>query len=124
MNSFSAELRESLHNKYGRVPSAAFLAVHFNRYFSEGTPVSQETTRKWIRGVSMPSYIHLKVLIVWLTLDIRRCFDLDGVAPTEKDLAPKILYREQTMRLAELLNKLPIETQRIVFNFVSRLQRV
>ncbi len=124
MNSFSAELRESLHNKYGRVPSAAFFAVHFNRHCSEGTPVSQETTRKWIRGVSMTSYIHLKVLIVWLTLDIRRCFDLDGVAPTEKDLAPKILYSEQTMRLAELLNKLPIETQRIVFNFVSRFQRV
>ena len=119
MNSFSAELRESLHNKYGRVPSAAFLAVHFNRYFSEGTPVSQETTRKWIRGVSMPSYIHLKVLIVWLTLDIRRCFDLDDVAPTKKDWAPKIPYGEQTMRLAELLNKMPIETQRMIFNLAS-----
>jgi len=124
MNSFSAELRESLRNKYGRVPSAAFLAVHFNRYFSEGTPVSQETTRKWIRGVSMPSYIHLKVLIVWLTLDIRRCFDLDDVELTGEDLAPKIVCGEETMRFAELLNKLPIDTQRIVFNFVSRLQRV
>ncbi len=72
----------------------------------------------------MPSYIHLKVLIIWLTLDIRRCFDLDDIEPTEKDRAPKILYREQTMRLAELLSKLPIETQRIVFNFVSRFQRV
>ena len=119
MNSFSAELRESLRNKYGRVPSAAFLAVHFNRYFFEGNPISQETTRKWIRGVSMPSYTHLKALIVWLALDIRRCFDLDEVKPTERDLASKIPYGEQTMRLAELLNKMPIETQRMIFNLAS-----
>ncbi|MFN4986987.1 MAG: hypothetical protein ACK5FO_01790 [Burkholderiales bacterium] len=79
MKSFAVVLRDALRKKYGRIPSAAFLAIHFNRCFPEGAPVSQETTRKWMRGISMPSYPHLRALMIWLTLDARKCFDLDCI---------------------------------------------
>jgi hypothetical protein len=45
MKSFAVVLRDALRKKYGRIPSAAFLAIHFNRCFPEGAPVSQETAR-------------------------------------------------------------------------------
>ena len=119
MKSFSGELRGGLKKRYGRLPSAAFTAIQFNRYSSQDAPVSQETTRKWMRGLSMPSYLHLKVLIVWLKLDIMKCLDLADVRLSDASLESDIFYADETIRITEILNKLPFKTLETVLGLVS-----
>jgi len=66
---FSALLRDSLRAYYGRVPSAAVVARDFNLRAYETTPISQESARRWLRGVSIPEDERLRVLVNWLNLD-------------------------------------------------------
>jgi hypothetical protein len=67
----------------------------------------------------MPSYAHLRVLMIWLTLDARKCFDLNGIQTTDVVLMQELSHEDETMKLADLLGRLPRETQRIIFNLVS-----
>lgn len=67
--SFSALLRDSLRAQYGRIPSAAVVAREFNLRAYDTSPVSQESARRWLRGVSLPEEERLRVLVNWLNLD-------------------------------------------------------
>ena len=67
--SFSALLRDSLRARYGRIPSAAVVAREFNLRAYETSPISQESARRWLRGVSLPEEERLRVLVNWLNLD-------------------------------------------------------
>jgi hypothetical protein len=118
MAAFSAELRNVLREKYGRVPSASFIAIHFSRHSNE-ISVSHETARRWLRGISMPSYTQLRVLILWLNLDIRRCFDIEGARYTGAGLQPEISQSGNTTKLVEHLARLPIETQQLMIELLS-----
>jgi transcriptional regulator with XRE-family HTH domain len=65
---FSEELVRCLEYKYGRIPSASIFARDFN-YRSPGlAPITPETARRWLRGLSAPTLDRLKVLIDWLEL--------------------------------------------------------
>jgi len=68
---FAKSLARHLLDYYGRVPSASILARDFNfRVGIEGTQISQETARRWIRGISMPELDKLQVLVDWLNLEM------------------------------------------------------
>jgi hypothetical protein len=67
--SFSALLRNSLRARYGRIPSAAVVAREFNLRAYDTSPISQESARRWLRGVSLPEEERLRVLVNWLNLD-------------------------------------------------------
>lgn len=69
---FSRSLREHLKNYYGKVPSASIVAKDFNLRASDIDPISQESARRWIRGVSLPDQDRLRVLIEWLNLDFNQ----------------------------------------------------
>jgi hypothetical protein len=68
---FAKSLARHLLDYYGRVPSASILARDFNfRVATEGAQISQETARRWIRGISMPELDKLQVLVDWLNLEM------------------------------------------------------
>ena len=115
---FSAELRSVLRAKYGRIPSASFIAIHFGRYSNE-ISVSHETARRWLRGVSMPSYTQLRVLILWLNLDIRKCFAIEGAGYAGAGLPSEVSQTGNATKLAEHLAGLPIETQKLMIKLLS-----
>lgn len=68
-SNFSALLRDSLKSRFGRIPSAAVIAREFNLRAYNTDPISQESARRWIRGVSLPEEERLRVLVTWLDLD-------------------------------------------------------
>jgi len=68
---FAKSLARHLLDYYGRVPSASILARDFNfRVGTEGSQISQETARRWIRGISMPELDKLQILVNWLNLEM------------------------------------------------------
>jgi hypothetical protein len=111
---FSSHLRKALRARYGNLPSAAFVAAQFNRRLISSNGVSIECVRRWLRGLSMPSYFHLKTLIVWLELDAER---LLGVGAKEEF----VRYPEAIMRLAEMISQMPPASQVPLLNFVSSM---
>ncbi len=66
---FSRSLRACLHKHYGKVPTASIIARDFNLRAYDIEPITQESARRWIRGLSIPEEDRLKVLIEWLKLD-------------------------------------------------------
>ncbi len=66
---FSAQLRAALKAKYGMLPSASHFAVVFNRQIAPDE-VSGESARRWMRGVTLPSYHHMEALVQWLNLNL------------------------------------------------------
>ena len=68
-DNFACHLRECLKSRYGKLPSAAVVARDFNLRAHGTSPISQESARRWIRGVSLPEEDRLRVLVNWLNLD-------------------------------------------------------
>lgn len=77
---FSAQLRECLRTRYGKIPSAAVIARDFNLRAYGTQPISQESARRWIRGVSLPEEDRLRVLVNWLNLDFNNVLRSDDVS--------------------------------------------
>ena len=71
-DSFSSSLRNCLNAYYGRIPSAATFARDFNLRAYGTSPITQESARRWMRGVSLPEEDRLRVLINWLGLDYNK----------------------------------------------------
>ena len=78
-DSFSAHLRECLKQRYGKIPSAAVVARDFNLRAYGTSPISQESARRWIRGVSLPEEDRLRVLVNWLNLDFNHVLKNPGI---------------------------------------------
>ncbi len=64
---FSIVLRSGLVNKFGRIPTAQKFSDDFN--LRSVKPITRETARKWINGLTMPESERLLVLIQWLNLN-------------------------------------------------------
>lgn len=71
---FGHVLRMALKSAYGKLPSAAFVAREFNLRCAQNSSVSQETTRRWMRGYSIAGPDHLSVLSAWLEIDCNQVF--------------------------------------------------
>jgi transcriptional regulator with XRE-family HTH domain len=68
---FAKTLSRHLLDYYGRIPSASVLARDFNlRAGGKVPPISPETARRWVRGLSMPEMEKLQVIVDWLHLEI------------------------------------------------------
>lgn len=75
---FAALLRDSLRGQFGRIPSAAIVAREFNLRAHGTTPISNESARRWIRGVSLPEEDRLQVLVNWLDLNFNNALRLSN----------------------------------------------
>jgi hypothetical protein len=112
---FGHVFRSALKKAYGKIPSAAFVAVQFNRRCLGTESVSQESARRWIRGFSIPDPDRLLVLSGWLEIDYNAVFQ------------PAKLRKDQSeVRLAKFGTQVrdlsPDETlcHTAVFRFVSQ----
>ncbi len=71
---FSRAINQALLAHYGRTPSAAVTARDFNLRNRETPPISEETARRWMRGLSLPEGDRMSVLVKWLGLDLNTIF--------------------------------------------------
>ena len=67
---FSKALVQALIARYSTMPSAAFVAREFNLRALDIDPISQESARKWLRGLGVPKLNKLVILQVWLGIDL------------------------------------------------------
>ncbi len=72
---FGHVFRQALQKAYGELPSAAFVATQFNLRCKHDSAVSQESTRRWIRGYSIPDPERLLILSNWLDIDYNTVFN-------------------------------------------------
>lgn len=56
--------------RYQELPSAAFVAKEFNLRSHTTESITQESARRWLRGLAIPDLAKLLVLRAWLDLDI------------------------------------------------------
>ncbi len=125
---FALQLSRSLCAQYGKLPSAAFVANQLNLRIKKGDKgVSEETVRRWMRGVSMPTFANLEVLVTWLNLQCFCCVEKQNLSHNTKQLTkPQTLAThttsdQQTIRLIEIFNKLSPETKSMLVDLVSSL---
>lgn len=69
-DSFASALSTALQHRYQKVPSAAFVAKEFNLLAHSTEPITQESARRWLRGLAIPGLEKLIVLRSWLDLDL------------------------------------------------------
>lgn len=92
---FACILNHALIKRFGKTPSAATLAMHFNLKTSGIDPISQETARRWMRGLSLPELPRFQVLSDWLKISQEDFLNEDvGIqrqrAPLPAALAPNL----------------------------------
>lgn len=136
---FAALLRDSLRSRFGRIPSAAIVAREFNLRAYDTPPISQESARRWIRGVSLPEEQRLRILVNWLNLDFNAALRPgrhlngarpngqmhDGHQPTSHTLNgngfPREQHRisEQPADLSVLVQQLNAEQRQVLESFMK-----
>ena len=106
---FGKKLREALIQRYKRLPSAAFVAIHFNRQLGNSKPVSNESVRRWMRGETMPRHEHIGVLVEWLKIDTCGYFNsLDmQLQPPRSNVQKGSNIAAEVLKLAQRLYELP-----------------
>jgi len=81
---FARLLKEALTAHFGKMPAVAVVTREFNLRAHGVEPVTQESVRRWLKGISMPEERKLRILTSWLRLDLARCFggllQADGMA--------------------------------------------
>ena len=69
-DSFATALKKCLVRRYRELPSAAFVAKEFNLRTYATEAITQESARRWLKGLALPDLAKLLVLRNWLDLDI------------------------------------------------------
>ena len=78
---FARLLKEALSSHFGKMPAVAVVTREFNLRAHGVEPVTQESVRRWLKGISMPEERKLRILTTWLKLDLARCFG--GMFPAD-----------------------------------------
>ena len=82
-DSFSLSLVKALALRYQEIPSAAFVAKEFNLRTSTSDSITQESARRWLRGLAIPELHKLLALRSWLDLDLN-ALGMPSVEAAEK----------------------------------------
>jgi len=69
-DAFATALANGLRQRYRSVPTAAFVSKEFNRRAHATEAITQESARRWLRGLAVPELAKLLVLRSWLDLDL------------------------------------------------------
>lgn len=80
--------------RFKEVPSAAFIAKEFNLRTPNLDPISQESARRWLRGLAIPEFDKLLVLRSWLNLDLN-ALGMPSVEATERN---NLEYQEALLK--------------------------
>ena len=104
---FSDELNKALRLKYkSKKISALYFATQFNKHCKKSSlHISQESARKWLKGLSFPNQERVMVLILWLILD-SRLFYIEDLQTSNDDDNNQSIIAEQAKTLKETLIKM------------------
>lgn len=125
-NRFSASLNQQLISYYRRIPSASILARDFNsRAHGIMNPVTQETARRWIRGLSMPEMDKLQILVQWLDIKIDLnlgSLDAENRENFEKGMRKKtVTLNEAESQLLQIFRETDIRGKRMLLSVAKTL---
>jgi hypothetical protein len=125
-NRFSASLNQQLISYYRRIPSASILARDFNsRAHGIMNPVTQETARRWIRGLSMPEMDKLQILVQWLDIKIDLnlgSLDAENRENFEKGMRKKtVTLNEAESQLLQVFRETDIRGKRMLLSVAKTL---
>jgi hypothetical protein len=114
---FSKELRNSLIQHYGKVPSCAVIARDFSLKARDVEPVSIETVRKWLNGSSLPHAKRLLVLNTWIGIDLNNSV-IDNVIQTN---APRLNKHMTSLEPSPWVNieNMSNEKKKMVMGFID-----
>jgi 2-hydroxychromene-2-carboxylate isomerase len=107
---FSNKLGRALIERYGKLPSSAFVAKEFNHRAASEDHINQESARKWLRGLAIPELNKLFVMQAWLGLDLN-ALNVQHADPSVKNTSEpdkgnfvnKKLFLKQTSLLKKAL---------------------
>jgi len=104
---FSAELNKALRLKYkSKKISALYFATQFNKQCKKSSLyISQESARKWLKGLSFPNQERVMVLILSLKLD-SRLFYIKDLQTSNDDDKKQSIIAEEAKALKETLIKM------------------
>jgi hypothetical protein len=104
---FSDELNKALRLKYkSKKISALYFATQFNKQCKKSSlHISQESARKWLKGLSFPNQERVMILILWLKLDSRLFYIEDLQTSNDEDKKQSIIA-EEAKALKETLIKM------------------
>ena len=115
-DSFALALANGLLMRYQEVPSAAFLAKEFNLRIEISDPITQESARRWLRGLAIPELDKLLVLRSWLDLDLNALGmrSIEGIGQRNAQLSKtnmknQEVFIETTQSIKESLQVLMME---------------
>ena len=117
---FAVALKKGIYKKFNKHLSIADFTIQYNLQFHQ--PISNETARKWLSGLSLPQIDKLVHMTQWLNLELPQLFGLpectqskvfeyddlvnkiEGIYQTYKDKME--LDMETLLALKELIKKL------------------
>ena len=115
--SFALALANALLARYREIPSASFLAREFNLRNHHCEPITQESARRWLKGLAIPKFDKLLILRTWLDLDLN-ALGVSSLQTTieknqiEKDLlARQEAFMRRTQSIKEALKVLTQEVR-------------
>ena len=107
---FSLLLIKKLRDKYGQTPSAHWTANQFNLRARHSQPITPETARRWMRGLSLPQIDRFETLKEWL--DIKAT---DFLLTDQECLAAGTDHSDQkSMNLVAIFEKLNFSDQHAI----------
>jgi hypothetical protein len=132
---FAELLKKAISERFGMLPSNAVIAREFNLRAYGTEPVTQESVRRWLKGICMPDETKLRILVSWLDLDLKVCFNHNGAdLSTPSHLgtvlnggqqpiapAPPKSLRADQLRLLKLLDSLPSTDRKLVEELAKKL---
>ena len=112
---FSGELNKALRLKYNaKKISALYFARQFNLECKKSSlHISQESARKWLKGLSFPNQERLMVLILWLKLD-SRFFYIEDIEQSHLDDSKQSLLALKAKHLKDTLIKMSTELLELI----------
>lgn len=104
---FSDELNKALKLRYkSKKISTLYFATQFNKQCKKPSLyISQESARKWLKGLSFPNQERIMVLILWLKLD-SRLFYIKDLQASDRDNKNQTILAEEAKVLKETLIKM------------------
>jgi transcriptional regulator with XRE-family HTH domain len=76
---FSQAFKIGLLSKYRKIPSAGFIAREFNLRAKHTGTITNETARRWLKGMVLPDLEKLVILSEWLEIDLHTLLSLNKV---------------------------------------------
>ncbi len=109
--SFALALTNALLARYNKIPSASFLAREFNLRATNLEPITQETARRWLKGLAIPKFDKLLLLRSWLDLDLNAL----GLPSLEATVKKNQVERDLLARQEEFIARTQSIKQSLLF---------